>query len=53
MGHQVKVHNFTHIKLEMHFNETYDIPVDNFENFWFQVPPYGGVQGVSGVISTF
>ena len=29
----------TPIKLEMHFYETYDIPLDNFEKFWFQVPP--------------
>ena len=41
MGHKVKIKNFkiTPIKLEMHFYETYDIPLDNFEKFWFQVPP--------------
>jgi hypothetical protein len=42
MSHKVKIkinQNFkiTHIKLEMHFCETYDIPLDNFERFWFQV----------------
>ena len=45
MGHKVKNKNFkiTPIKLEMHFYETYEIPLDIFEKFWFQVAPYGGI----------
>ena len=37
MGHKVKNQNFKiiHIKLEMHFYEPYDIPLDVFEKFRF------------------
>ena len=57
MGHKVIIQNFkiTLIKLEMHFYETYDIPLDNFEKFGFRCPlegASGGVKGVSGAILT-
>ena len=39
MGHEVKKFELTPFKLEMNFCETYDILLDNFESFSFQVPP--------------
>jgi hypothetical protein len=52
MGHKVKNLNLkvTPIKLVIQINEKYDIPLDNFQNFWFGASK--GVKGVSGGILT-
>ena len=51
IGQKVNIQNFkiTHIKLEMHFYETYDIPLENSESFCFRWPLKGTPRGVKGV----
>jgi hypothetical protein len=50
MGHKVQNQNLKIplFELEMHSNETFDIPLDNFEKFCFQVPLKGASGGLKG-----